>query len=360
MDENSEKNIDNSNNKTGKISLKELLSRKEFIAVIVFFTVFLALLIYTFFTPNYYNRHAPVTFEIAHGQSLGKTIDSLYAYGIIPNRTNMRVASFIYGADKRIKAGRYKIPNGLSYVSLVELLIKGEREVPISVTFQEGITISQFAHILKKKLNADSSEVVRLCSDTSFIKKMGLNVPTLEGYLLPETYFFYAGTTPEKVILRLRREFEKFFTDSMRSQLGKSNYTLHEILTVASIVDGESNKPEEFPLIAGVYYNRLKQGMKLQADPTVQYSFNGKWRRLLYKDLLVKSPYNTYLNYGLPPGPINNPGKAAIMAAVYPAAHNYVYFVADGKGGHKFTATYDEHLKAVDVYRSSLGRSLQK
>lgn len=337
-----------------KIRFSQLLTRREFLAVFFVFAGVLAILVYTFFSPNYYTRPAPIRFEIYQGESFSQVIDSLYAYGIIPGKKNMRIAGIVYAADKRIKAGRYKIPNGLSYVSLLELLIKGEREVPALVTFQEGITIRQFAHILQKKVHADSAEVMRLCTDTSFISSLGLKANSLEGYLLPESYYIYDLTPPEKIIRRLRSEFEKFFSDSLKQQLSESKYNLHQILTVASIVEGESNKVAEFPIIAGVYYNRLEQGMKLQADPTVQYAFEGRWKRLYNKDLLVNSPYNTYINYGLPPGPINNPGKAAILAALFPAKHNFVYFVADGTGGHKFSATYDEHLKSIALYRGAL------
>lgn len=363
-DSNSENNqTDNTEGpKQGKVKVRSLLSKKEFILVAAVFAAVLALLIYTFFTPNYYSHTAPLRFEISQGMSLRQTIDSLYKYGVIPDKRNMRIAAFIYGADKKIKAGRYKIPNGLSYVSLLELFIKGEREIPQVVTFQEGITISQFAHILKTKVHADSAEVMRLCSDTVFIRSLGLDVPTLEGYLLPDTYYIYDGTPADKVIRRLRQEFAKFFSDSLRTQLKKMKYNLHQVLTVASIVEGESNMVKEFPVIAGVYYNRLESGMKLQADPTVQYAFNSanKWKRLFNKDLLVNSPYNTYVNYGLPPGPINNPGKAAILGALFPQKHNYLYFVADGTGGHKFSATYDEHLKLIAAYRSIITQQLQQ
>ena len=137
----------------------------------------------------------------------------------------------------------------------------------------------------------------------------------------------------------------------LKNRAEKLGYSVHDIITLASIVEGETKKEEEMPVIAEVYYNRLKHGMKLEADPTIQYLIEGKWRRLLYEDLKTDSPYNTYLYSGLPPGPINNPGKSAILAAFYPDDNNYLYFVADGNGGHKFSSTYSEHLKNVRDYR---------
>lgn len=181
-----------------RIRFSSLLSKKEFIIVLAFFAILLSVLVYTFFSPNYYSHKAPLKFEIAEGASLKEVIDSLYKYQVIPNRTNMRIAAFVFGADKKIKAGRYKIPNGLSYISLLQLLIKGEREIPQLVTFQEGLTITQFAHILHNKIHADSAEVVNLCSDSAFIHSLGLSVPSLEGYLLPDSYRIYDNTPPEK------------------------------------------------------------------------------------------------------------------------------------------------------------------
>lgn len=137
-------------------------------------------------------------------------------------------------------------------------------------------------------------------------------------------------------------------------------YTVHEILTLASIIEGETNKYEEMPMIASVYQNRLKKGMPLEADPTIQYLQPNGWKRLFYKDLKIKSPYNTYLNPGLPPGPINNPGKEAILASLYPANTDFLYFVADGKGGHTFSNSYSQHIINVNHYRRWLREQQKK
>ncbi|MGE5354249.1 MAG: endolytic transglycosylase MltG [Acidobacteriota bacterium] len=350
----------NSSNSEKKKSFKDLLSKKELIVVAAAFVITLAVLIYTFFSPNYYKWQSPVTFEIRHGMTLNNTIDSLYAKGIIPDKTNMRVAAIVMGGGRNLKAGRYKIPNGLSYVGLMELFISGKREVSSLVTFSEGFTIYQFAHILKERLHLDSLQVIRLCQDRRFLDSLGIEAPSIEGYLMPDSYYFYDKTPARQVIARLRGEFNRFFTDSLKEQLGKMKYNMREVLTVASIIQGESSRIPEYPVIAGVYYNRLKTGMKLQADPTVQYALLGRWRRLYNKDLLLDSRYNTYLYYGLPPGPIGNPGRAAIMGALYPAKHNYLYFVADGTGGHKFSTSFSEHQKLVRAYRQWRDKQAEK
>ncbi|MCU7496467.1 MAG: endolytic transglycosylase MltG [Ignavibacteria bacterium] len=350
----------NSSNSEKKKSLRELLGKRELIALTAAFVVFLAVFIYTFFSPNYYKWTSPVTFEIRHGMTLGSTIDSLYSQGIIPGKTNMRIAAIIMGGGRRLKPGRYKIPNGLSYVGLMELFNSGKRDVSSLLTFSEGFTIYQFAHILKERLGLDSLQVLDACNDRRFLDSLGIEAPSIEGYLMPDSYYFYEKTPAKQVIGRLRGEFNRFFTDSLKKRLKSMKYNMREVLTIASIVQGESAKTSEYPVIAGVYYNRLRLGMKLQADPTVQYALLGRWRRLYNKDLRLDSRYNTYLYYGLPPGPIGNPGRDAIMAALYPKEHNYIYFVADGKGGHKFSSTFSEHQKFVGEYRAWRDKQVQK
>ncbi len=328
------------------------LSRVEFFLVISFFVFVFGSLIFIFFTPNYYKHAEPVVIDIPHGATLSTVIDSLYIHEIIQNRTNMKIVAYIYGAEKKIKAGRYKIPNGLSYIKLVDMLVNGATAREIIVTIPEGIFQSEVAQILKRDLNIDSSKVIELSKSRSFINSLGLNVDNLEGYLLPETYYFDANATAEEVLRRLKAHMDKIFTPAVEEQMNELGMTKHQILTLASIVDGESNYVPEFKTIAGVYYNRLKRGMLLQADPTIQYLVRDKHKnRILLKDLLIKSKYNTYMHAGLPPGPINNPGKDAIMAALYPERNNYLYFVANGNGNHIFAKTLNEHNINVSHYR---------
>jgi UPF0755 protein len=160
----------------------------------------------------------------------------------------------------------------------------------------------------------------------------------------------------EREIIRdLVNQFQKFFDDSLAGQERELGLTARKVLTVASIVEREAVVDSERAIIAGVFYNRLNKGMKLEADPTVQYALNEGPRRVHYRDLTIESPYNTYVHTGLPPTPINNPGRKSIIAALYPASHNYLYFVSNGKGGHVFSKTYEEHQKAVRRYRRLRG-----
>jgi UPF0755 protein len=348
----SHKLLNNSENREKKKSIGELLTKRDKYIIIAFFFVVLAILCYSFMTPNYYKGPSPVVFEIKKGQTLNNTIDSLYNRGIIPSKRNMRIAAFLLGGNRSIKFGRYRVPNGLSYFSLLELFIAGKREVPAMIDVFPGINIYQLAGQLQQKIHADSSEVVKLCFDKKLLHFLDIDAPSIEGYLIPDVYYFYDHTPASEVLYKIKNEFNKFLSDSLKLRLKSLNYNLTQVLTIASIIEGESSKAEEYPTIAGVYYNRLNRGMKLQADPTVQYARMGKWHRLFNRDLTIQSPYNTYLHYGLPPGPINNPGRSAIMAAFYPARHNYIYFVADGSGKHKFASNYEDHLKLVQQYRT--------
>jgi UPF0755 protein len=220
------------------------------------------------------------------------------------------------------------------------------------VTIPEGIWLPDLAGLLSRKMGLDSTKIMELSYDSKFIKSMGIEAKSLEGYLLPETYFFDKMMDEKSVLQFLVRQNEKIFDSLNLAKMKKLNMTRHEILTLASIIDGESNKFDEFAKISSVYHNRLKRGMMLQADPTIQYLLRAERpKRILFKHLEIKSPYNTYKNYGLPPSPINNPGKQAILAAINPLNTNYYYFVADTDGRHKFATTLSEHNRNVAIYR---------
>jgi UPF0755 protein len=337
-----------------KVELKNLLTRKEFLIIAAFFLLLLFVFYFTFFTSNYYEGKSPIQFEITEGESFSEVVDSLYDKGIIPNKTNMKIAGFIYGAETRIRAARFTIPNGLSYLDLLDLFINGNAEFKKPVSIRDGLTIKWLAFVLKRDAEIDSAKFVNLAFNKNFVDSLGINKPSLEGYLMPGTYEFYAKTPAREVIGELYKNFWKFMNDSLRARAKSIGLTVHEVVTLASIIKGETSFPKDMPRISGVYHNRLRIGMMLQADPTIQYLLKDGWRRLLDKDLRINSPYNTYTHAGLPPGPINNPGKDAILAALYPEDNDYLYFVADGKGGHRFSSTYSQHIRNVNEYRKFL------
>ncbi|QQS37823.1 MAG: endolytic transglycosylase MltG [Ignavibacteriales bacterium] len=337
-----------------KISWSKILGRKELIIIASVFIVLLMIFYYILFTKNSFDKQAPYRFEISIGESFTSVSERLYKEEIIPSRFNFRMAAFIYGAETKIRSGRYSIPNDLSYLDLIDLFTKGDADFIKTVKIFNGVSAKWIAGTLMREVKVDSAAFLSLVNDRSLIDSMGYKTNSLDGYLMPGRYLLFENSSADEILDTLLLNMNLFFNDSVNQQIQKQGRTKHEIITLASIVEGETNKIEEMPLIAGVYSNRLRIGMKLQADPTVQYLQPNGWKRLLYKDLRINSPYNTYMYGGLPPGPINNPGKEALLAAVYPAEHNYLYFVADGTGGHKFAKSFSEHLKNVNAYRTWL------
>jgi UPF0755 protein len=335
---------------------KKFFLRWDVISVFAVFILLLVVFYLTFFTPNYYSGKSPVQFDIKRGESFSEITERLYERNIIPSKTNFRIAAFIYGAEKKVRAARFYIPNGVSYLDLLDLFISGECDHLKTFTINSGQTIKWLAHRLQKYILIDSAKFAVRANDEKFTKYLGLNQKSFQGYMLPTDYELYEKSSPEEAINLFYNAFNNFFSDSLISQSNKLGFSVHEIVTLASIIKGETNKIEEMPTISGVYHNRLRIGMKLQADPTIQFLLPDGWRRLTYKDLEIDSPYNTYKYFGLPPGPINNPGPEAILSALYPEKHQYLYFVADGEGGHWFAKNHREHINNVNRYRKLLKR----
>lgn len=333
-----------------------ILTIKQWFFVFIFFIIIIISGYYLLNSPNNYNLVEPLRFEIKSGESFQSVTDRLNELGIVPNKTVFRIAAFIYGAETKIKAARFKIENGLSYVELINLLINGPADYLRAIRVNDGQTIKWLAGKVRRDLRIDSTAFYQKAHDKDFIKSLGLNVPSLEGYLFSKSYQIYERSDPEEVLTIFYNAFKEFWTDSLQIRADSLKLNLHQVLTLASIIKGETNDVEEMPRISGVYHNRLKLGMKLQADPTIQYLMKNGWKRLTYNDLLIDSPFNTYKYFGLPPAPINNPGVNAILAALYPEKHKYLFFVADGTGKHKFAKNYSEHLRNVREYRKWLSQ----
>lgn len=338
----------------------KLLTRWDVLAVVGIFILILIISYLTFFTPNYYTANSPVTFEIKKGESFSSITERLFIDGIIPSKTNFKIAGFIYGAEKKIRAARFHIPNGLSYLDLLDLFILGDCDFQRTLTIKPGQTIRWLAHRLQKYVYIDSTEFVNLATSKSFADSLSLKQDSFEGYLFATDYEIYERSSPEEAIRIFYNAYKEFYNDSLKHRTDELGFTVHEIITLASIIKGETYREEEMPRISGVYHNRLRIGMKLQADPTIQYVLPGGWKRLTFKDLEMNSPYNTYKYFGLPPGPINSPGITAILAALYPEKNDYLYFVADGNGGHRFAKTLTEHNRNVKLYREFIRKQNTK
>jgi len=353
-------NFLNSLKVNSKISFSNLLTKKQWIIVAVFFVCTVLLLTYILFSPNYYEARGPLRFEIKEGEPLTEIVDHLYEKKIISSKFNMKLATFLSGREKDLRAARFYIPNGLSYLDLIDLFVNGKADFMREVKIRDGLTIKWMAFIIKREVFVDSTAFVNIARDSAFINSLGLKYKTLQGYLMPGEYGIYERSSAREVIEKMYNSTIEFFTDSLKERSKELGYSLHQIITLASIIKGETNRISEMPTIAQVYYNRLKIGMRLQADPTVQYIQPNGWKNLTFKDLKMDSPYNTYIYSGLPPGPINNPGRNALMAALYPDSSKYLYFVAGGDGRHNFSNNYSQHLREVAKLRRYLKSQKRK
>jgi UPF0755 protein len=256
----------------------------------------------------------------------------------------------LQGLDRKIFPGEYELHEGMKTTEVLAKLAKGEL-YHYAVTIPEGYSVAQIADVLDQKNLAKKEELLKLNQDPTFIRSLNLSVPTLEGYLFPDTYRFSRYMPAEAILKTMVNRFQEMVTADIRNQAARMGMTLQQVLTFASVVEKETGLPGERPLVAGVFHNRLKQNIPLQSDPTVIYAienFDGNIRKA---DLSINSPYNTYRVRGLPPGPIANPGLDAIKAVLEPTPTNYVYFVSRNDGSHEFSATLAEHNRAVDKYQ---------
>jgi len=310
-----------------------------------------ASILWVLFAPNTFPGPGERVIFISRGQTFATVVDSLVSKGTVRSRFQFMVVAHALGGAERVQVGKYAARSGISNLELFLMLRSGRGNQLIQVTVPEGSRIRAQARIFARTLGIDSSRFARLAFDPLWARSLGIDESGLEGYLLPDTYNFYWEQDEREIQRRQVESFQKFFSDTLRARCGEFGWTVHQAVTFASIVEGEAVLDEERPIISGVYHNRIRKGMRLEADPTIQYSLEDGPRRLTYEDLKSNSPYNTYRYAGLPPGPVNNPGKAAILSALYPQGNGYLFFVANGRGGHWFTRTYDEHLHYVRIYK---------
>jgi len=274
--------------------------------------------------------------------AIGRFLES---EGVIMHAGSFIFAAKILGIADELKAGRYVFKDFKNNVTILRLIQAGKVS-SIRVTLPEGLAAKKIVSILTKKLAVDSVKLMRYINDSAFVHSLQVPAPTLEGFLFPETYDFFWQQDEADILRKQVVYFFKTVDDSLQMKMKEEGFTLLQTVTLASLIQGEAMVEDEMPLISAVYHNRLQNKMLLQADPTLQYIIPDGPRRLTNADKRIDSPYNTYKYPGLPPGPINNPGLAAIKAALYPANVPYPYFVATGDGTHAFSRSLQEHLQA--------------
>lgn len=342
-----------------RISLPRFGLLKKIIIIIVAISV-PAVLVAAYLVSDFYRyiympgsgRDVEKVVLVEPGTGLVATTEKLRLSGLIQSPLKFRVFARFKGYDKKIKAGEYLFSTNMSPEQILDMLVNG-KVLQRKLTVPEGYNLEQIAGAVENAELGEKKRFLGKAKNAAFAKENGIAADTLEGYLFPDTYFFPRKTTPEKIIAAMLGKFRSVFTPEWKARAKTLGLSVHEVVTLASIVEKETGAASERPLIASVFHNRLKRGMRLDSDPTVIYgikNFNGN---LTKKNLQTRTPYNTYMIRGLPPGPIANPGKKSIEAVLFPAGTRFLYFVSKKDGTHKFSANLSDHNKAVRKYQLS-------
>ena len=324
---------------------------------IIAMSITIALVVLVLFWPQP-NPSSVSKVTVITGSTLGEISKQLYEKKIISNEQMFRWAVQVMGKEKEIPVGTFQLVDTQSNYDIIKQLVYGSPEL-IKVRLLEGWSVKKIAAHLNDVMGFEPDEILDISKDYHFLKKHKIKASTVEGYLFPDTYLFFNGDSPTSVLDNVVSEYKNFWRDAFRDRARELNMTEHEVVTLASIIEGEAIYDKERPTISGVYHNRLNRGMRLQADPTIQYIIKDGPRRLLNRDLKIDSPYNTYKYEGLPPGPINSPGEQSLIAALYPEENEYLFFVARGDGYHTFTTNEKDHNNAKKQLQK-LRRELRK
>ena len=291
--------------------------------------------------------------QVVEGMSFKAIAGMLQDEGIIRYRGYFEIIGRLQGMSRRTRVGYYGVNTSMSMWEVLDTFRKG-KIIEYEVVVPEGYNLYQIGWTLSgTPLITDPEEFITLVKNKEYVHSLGIEADSLEGYLFPDTYFLPKGIKLQDIPKKMVQRYQTVFSDSYRKRAKELGFTEHQIITMASIIEKEAKVSSERKLISAVYYNRLKQGMKLQADPTAVYGTKAWITKVTKDDLKRRSPYNTYLHKGLPPGPIANPGEGAIIAALYPEKVDYLFFVAQGDGSHYFSKDFGSHEKAIGRYRSN-------
>ena len=303
----------------------------------------------------------PVDIRVNHGASLRSIASALEKRKVITWAPVLIAWMKFRGMEKHFQAGRFIFYENEGAVSAARKLLHAQ-PIEVAVTIPEGLTIEQNALLFHNVLKIDTAEFDSLCSDTGFIRELDVDALTLEGYLFPDTYHFSEDVTPADIIRRMVAHFDESFRTLVQQLSGQSHLSKSQIVVLASIIEKEAVVESERPRISAVFHNRLNKGMPLGADPTVRYIFKKYSGPLLVSELKNRSPYNTRIFAGLPPGPICSPGLASLQAALSPVESRELYFVAkwDGSGAHDFSLTYEDHNRKKETIQRLNQRRILK
>jgi UPF0755 protein len=299
------------------------------------------------------NNTRKVLVNVRPGQSLKATAAALYQKNLIKNSLKLVIIARLKGYDKRLKAGEYQLSAAMTPRQILAIMVKGEVKLH-KLTIPEGYNAYQIAELVSQAGYGAPDEFDKIVSDAALVRKLGLEAETLEGYLFPDTYFFPKDVTMEKIISTMVQRFWSIFKPEWQDRTKSLGFSVHQVVTLASIIEKETGAAFERPRISSVFHNRLRKKMRLESDPTVIYGIIDFDGNLTRKHLKTRTPYNTYKIRGLPVGPIANPGRASLEAALFPEKTAYIYFVSKKDTTHHFSTNLKEHNRAVRKYQ--LGR----
>ncbi len=317
-----------------------------------FFGAFSFMLNFFIYTgkPASINDHTEQIVIINSGQAFKSFSAELHKNGVIKDLYKFNLFARIKGYDKKIKAGEYLLSASMTPYEILQILTAGKVFLH-KITIPEGYNIRQIASVIAMAGLCAETKFTVAAIDSSFVRNEGINAETFEGYLFPDTYFFSKDVSPEKIISAMVKRFRSVFTPFFKKQAKKLGLSVHQTVTLASMIEKETGDPGERSIISSVFHNRLKKKMRLASDPTVIYGIKDFDGNIKKRHLETSTPYNTYKIKGLPPGPIANPGIKAIEAALFPADTNFLYFVSKKDNTHEFSTNIREHNKAVRKYQ---------
>lgn len=315
--------------------------------------VFLGLQVFLFTAVPIGTAEHQVVFEVREGAPFGVVAAELSQLGLVRSSLGLKIFARLTGADQRIKVGEYALNKGMAPSEIVSILSSG-KSITRPITFPEGMNIYEIAALIESKGLGSKDEFLSIAKDPAFIKAtLGEELPSLEGYLFPETYNITKYTTVRQLMESMVQRFEQVYGEV--STTGKSDLKKHQQVILASMIEKETGAPEERPTISSVFYNRLTKGMRLQSDPTIMYGLLEEQGRavdnITKADILSPTKFNTYVVSGLPAGPIANPGREALQAVLQPVKSDFLYFVSRNDGTHVFTEKYEDHEKAVREFQ---------
>jgi UPF0755 protein len=326
---------------TGKIIRYIILS---FVVILLF-----CVLLVNYSTSSIDKKNMTILVDIPTGSSFLKVTEILNQAGLIKHRVFFYSLSIMKRATRSIRAGEYEFNNSLTPSAMIDKLLRGEIK-NYRVAIPEDLSLREIAAILDKDKLINKEDFFTLASDEDFLELLNIKADSIEGYLFPETYFFDRSMSTRQIMKLMVNQFWKKVTPEMINRAGELGFNTHQLITLASIIGKESGDDAEKPMISAVFHNRIKKKIRLQSDPTAVYDLENFDGKVLRSHLKRKSPYNTYIIRGLPPGPIANPGLTSLKAALYPAPVNYLYFVSKKDGSHFFSSSLYDHNQAINRY----------